>query len=381
MLLLAAAVVAIIFSTEPSAERAGAVKQTAMLVQVAGVERGTFRPLIVVTGTVTPERDIVLRPRVGGQVVERAPAFTPGGFVEASETLLKLDPADYENTLRQRRTELRQAASELKLELGRQDVARHEYEVLGERLPLGETALVLREPQLEAAQVRVEAAQVAVDQAELELRRATLRAPFAAQVLSREVDIGSQVSPGDALARLVGVETYWVVVAVPLPLRRWLGFAEGEADEPGSEVTIHNRSAWPEGVYRTGHVQRVIGALDEQTRLARVIVSVPDPLALLPDAPRGAPALMVGEFVEARIRGREIEDVVRLDRDYLRKDDTVWVMQEGQLRIAAVEVVLEDADYAYVSAGLGAQDRVVTTNLATVVEGAPLRVGRAGEGE
>jgi hypothetical protein len=35
---------------------------------------------------------------------------------------------------------------------------------------------------------------------------------------------------------------------------------------------------------------------------------------------------------------------------------------------------LRDEDFAYIRAGLGADDRVVTTNLATVIDGAKLRL-------
>jgi hypothetical protein len=39
-----------------------------------------------------------------------------------------------------------------------------------------------------------------------------------------------------------------------------------------------------------------------------------------------------------------------------------------------VEVVFRDQEYVYISAGLDEDDLVVTTNLATVVDGAPLRL-------
>jgi len=52
----------------------------------------------------------------------------------------------------------------------------------------------------------------------------------------------------------------------------------------------------------------------------------------------------------------------------------VWVNDAGQLRIREVQVVFRDPDYAYIGAGLSEDDQVVTTNLSTVVDGAPLRL-------
>jgi len=72
ILLGAGAAVTAIFSTEPAAERSSARKQTAMLVEVAAVEYGSFRPTITAMGTVRPEREIMLSPRVGADSWSKA---------------------------------------------------------------------------------------------------------------------------------------------------------------------------------------------------------------------------------------------------------------------------------------------------------------------
>ena len=70
---------------------------------------------------------------------------------------------------------------------------------------------------------------------------------------------------------------------------------------------------------------------------------------------------------------------MRLDRDLLRREDTVWVMEDGALDIRDVTVLLRDNDYVYLSDGLDQGDQVVATDLATVVDGAALRLeGAAG---
>lgn len=342
-----------------------------MLVEVVEASRGTFRPTIATMGTVEPSREIQLGPRVSGEVVELAEGFTPGGLVAKGEVLLKLDPSDYEAALEQERAQLRQAESDLSLEMGRQNVARRDYELLEEELAGESRDLVLREPQLEAARAQVESALAAVRQAELNLERTTLRAPFDAQTLTREVNVGSQVSPGDLLGRLVGRETYWVATAVPLSHLRWIGF--GEDGEEAAVARIRNRAAWPEGVHREGRVYKLVGTLESSTRMARVLVSVPDPLG---DRSVGSerPPLMIGAFVQVLIEGREIADVVRVNRDYVRQRDTIWVMEDKKLRIRDLDIVFEDEQWAYVSKGLEDGDRVVATNLSTPTDGADLRL-------
>jgi RND family efflux transporter MFP subunit len=377
ILLAAALAITVIFSTEPEAQRSSARKQTAMLVEVSPVERGSFRPTITAMGTVRPEREIMLSPRVGGEIIALSGSFTPGGFVEQGEVLLQIDPADYETALLQRRSELRQASANLELELGRQELAKKDYEDLKGTISSEYETLVLRAPQLNTARAQVEAAQAAVRRAELDLERARIRAPFAAHILSREANVGSQVSPGEPLGRLVGIESYWVEATVPVAQLRWLAFpSSGEAT--GSAAEVRNRAAWPEGVYREARVHQLIGALEAQTRLARVLLTVADPLAHEP-ASAGQPPLMVGSYVEVRIDGEPIENVIRMNRDFLRQNDTVWVNADGVLRIREVEVVFSDEQFVYIASGLDETDLVVTTNLSSVFEGAALRLAGAAE--
>ncbi len=372
ILLAAVAVTLVIFSTEPKATSEGATRESAMLVEVSGVERGDYQPLVVATGVVIPAQEVVVSPRVSGQVVHRSEAFTPGGFVSKGQSLLMIDPADYNNRLQMRKSELLQAKADLEMEMGRQHVAMQDYQLVEEGLIGENKALVLREPQLNAAKSRGESAEAAVKQAELDLERTTIRAPFDAHILSRDVALGSQVSLGESLGRLVGMDVYWVEVTIPLAKLHWLSFP-GDDGEKGSPVKIRSRTAWGADEFRSGHLYKLVGALESQTRLARVLVEVKDPLVQQP-ASEGLPPLMIGAFLKTEIEGKKLEDVVRLNRDYLRQNETVWVMEDGKLRIRDVEIIFRDEHYAYITGGLYEDDQVVTTNLSTVVDGAALRV-------
>lgn len=363
----------LIFASEPEAQRESATRRTAALVETILVERSDYRPQLEVLGVVEPSRDIVLSPRVAGQIISMDEAFVPGGLVAEGQALLRIDPADFERLVTARQSALREVQAELAIEQGRQDVARQEFELLGEEISPEDRALVLREPQIESIRARLQAAEAELEQAKLDLERTTVRAPFDAQILSREVNVGSQVSPGEALGRLVGVDEYWVMASVPMRDLRWLRFAEdGEA---GSRVRVRHDAAWAPGEHREGRLARLIGTVNEETRLARVLVTVPDPLARETDGP----PMILGTLVELVIEGRPLEDVVRLDREYLRQDDTVWVMAGEELEIREAEVVFRDAQYAYIRSGLEAGEHIVTTSLATVTEGLPLRL--AGEPE
>ncbi len=362
------AIVAVIYATEPQAVQEGATKRTPMLVEVTSVQRGDFQPELVALGSVRPSQDVEIAPQVSGQVIALGEDFVPGRTVAENAVIVRLDPADARNRLEQQRSALRQAESDLALERGRQAVAAIEREQIGGDISPEQEALVLREPQLAAAEARVTAARSAVRQAELDLERTTVRAPFDALVLSRDVGTGSQVRPSSILGRLVATDHFWVEVS--LPARRL-----GELDVGSRpEVRLRDRASFPEGASRVGRLDSIVRQVDDQTRLARLLVIVDDPLALDPHTK--GPPLLAGAFVEARIPGTVLTDVVRLERELLRQGDTVWVMESGALRIRNVEVVVEDAEHAYLRAGLADDAQVVTTNLATVTDGAPLRLER-----
>ncbi|NHF58131.1 efflux RND transporter periplasmic adaptor subunit [Flavobacteriaceae bacterium TP-CH-4] len=378
ILLAGIAITVIIFSTEPEAQREGATLETAMLVDVVPVEKGTFEPVIVATGTVQPVEDVILSPLVPGQIIRRDPAFTPGGFVKKGQVLLQIDPADYRNTLELRKSELMQSQSALDTEMGRQQIAVQDLQLIADDSLFGdnplseeERQLVLRKPQLTAVQATIGASRAAMEQAQLNLARTTIRAPFDAHILSQNVTKGSQVAQGDNLGRIVGTEYYWVTATVPVAKLRWLQFPGNDA-EMGSPVRIENSTAWPTGAFREGFLDKQIGALDGQTRLARVLVKVPDPLANTKES-KGLPKLMIGTFVEVNIQANPIEGVVRLDREYVRSNETVWVMKDEKLEIREVAIELTDDQYAYISQGLDDGDQVVITDLSTVSEGIGLR--------
>src|SRR5699024_3209734 len=308
-------------------------------------------------------------------IISLAENFTPGGYVQEGGVLLRIDPSDYKHSLQQRKSDLRQATSDLKIEMGRQDVARQDFKVLGdtlaERLSEQNRSLVLRQPQLKAARSSVQSARAAVEQAELNLQRTSIEAPFDAHILNRNVNVGSQVAAGDNLGRLVGLDTYWVEATVSLSKLRRLQFPEDGTR--GAEVQIRNRTAWEEGKYRTGYLYKLVGSLENNTRMARVLIAVPDPRAHQPEH-SDAPALIIGSFVEVNIKAEALSDVIRLNRDYIREDDAVWIMKDDKLQIKDVNIVFRDPTYAYIDGGLTAQARVVTTNLSTVTDGARLRL-------
>lgn len=369
----AAAAVVTIQRTAPTAQQIKTTRKSSALVETMIVRRESHSPRLSVLGTVLPARDITLRPRVAGEVIEVSERFVLGGIVKRGETLLKIDPADFENQYAIRVSELEQSVASLKIEEGRQSLAKKELKLLESTIDDANRELVLRGPQIASIRAEVAGAKAAVERAKLDLDRTIITAPFDAQIISQSCNIGSQVSPGNDLARLVGTNEYWVSAALPVRSLQWVQFPElsesSNETRSGSVVTLRNSDAWPTGVTRTGHVTRMIGTVDERTRLARVLITVTDPLGKQTDAP----ALILQSLLQVEIAGRPIDDVVRIPRDLVRQDDTVWIMADDKLTIRDCQVIFRDAEHAYIRDGLNDGDEVVTSTLATVAEGIGLR--------
>lgn len=380
--------VILINRTEPTAQKIDRVRKSSALVETEIVSRGDYSPKLVVLGTVQPAQDITLSPRVSGQVIEVSPGFVPGGMVRKGELLLRIDPADFENAVSIRESELEQAKASREIEQARQRLAKKELKMLEGSIGETNRSLVMREPQIASIEAEVSAAEASVERAKLDLQRTQVFAPFDAQVLTRAVNIGSQVGSNDELGRLVGTQQYWVIASVPVRNLRWIEFpggdatgndvatgndaaAESEQDEAsgGSQVWLRNREIWGPDVKRSASVSKLIGTLDQRTRMARVLITVDDPLGRQSEAP----AMILETLVETEISGKPINDVFRISRDYVRDQDTVWVMKDSQLEIREVDIVFRDERFAYVRSGLDDGDEVVTTTLATVAEGVGLR--------
>ena len=342
------------------------------LVETTEAKSSTHRVVVQAMGTVKPVRSIGLQPRVGGQVVEVSDEFTPGGVFAAGETILKIDSRDYDLLVRQREASVAQAESALKIEQGQQSIARREFEIMRETVTDADRDWVLRVPQLASAQATLDAAKAALAQARLDAKRTTVQAPFNAIVQTRNADMGMQVGASTPLGTLLGTDEYWIEVAVRVDELRWIAVPWSVGEE-GSPVKVYHEAAWGEGVFREGRVVRLLSELEPDGLMARLLVSVPDPMGLS-DEHRQAPRLLIGSYVRVDIEGRELEGVFALDRAMLHGGNQVWALgADGRLDIRTVTVPYSGRQRVYVSKGLSEGDQLVTTNLSAPVEGMALR--------
>jgi biotin carboxyl carrier protein len=394
---------------KPQAERKHPNKG-ATLVTAEPIALRNERVTVRVLGTVGAARSIGLAPRVAGRIIRVSADFVPGAHLEVGDELLRLDPEDYELAVDRRQAEADRAASDctrlrseitrlqtnitqadcaLKIEMGQQVLAKEAYERLGETVKPEDEELVLRKPELRIAQANCEAARAAKaaaeaslkaavasanvaklahKQAELDLERTIVRAPVNVVIAEKLVDVGSQVSSATPVARLVGTDEYWVEVSVPVDQLKWL-------EVPGATDTarIYYDAAWGADAFRAGRVFRLATNLEPQGRMARLLISVRDPLSLTPQNAE-QPALILGAYVRVEIEAAELADVARIPRSALHDGDKVWIKTpKGKLDIRSVTVSWSDDEHVYIKADLRDGELLVTSDLGTPVQGMAVR--------
>ena len=339
------------------------------VVQVTTLQPSRQQVVVQVLGTVVPAQKVVLKSRVAGQVVSLHSEFVEGGFVNKGQRVVQLDRSDYKLALIQKQNALVDSQYALKLELGRQDVAQREWELLNGKTVSDDADLALRKPHLEKAKADVAAAEAAVGQAALDLERTVIYAPFNAMVLSKTIDIGSQVAPQEALAELVGTDTYWVQASIPIAQLDWIRIPR-HTGESGSPATVH----YGQGHTRDGRVARLMADLETEGRMARLLIAVDDPLYRRTHRP-DQPPLLLGEYVRVQIRGRILEEVFSIPRTALRDDNTVWLAKDdASLAVRKVTPVWRDAENVLLRDDIKAGDRLIVTDLPAPVAGMEIRI-------
>ncbi|MFW5741554.1 MAG: efflux RND transporter periplasmic adaptor subunit [Myxococcota bacterium] len=375
--------------TKPEPRKAGKPKR-AVPVEVHVVKTTTQPLAVIANGTVISAREVVLQPEVTGRIVWKSEDLVPGGRIKKGAPLLRIDPRDYATAVEQQKAQLESRKLAYEQEKSRRVIAEREWDLFGDDAGAPDAtdalgrALALRKPHLRSAKASLHAAQAALQQSRLALSRTLLSAPFNAFVQSENVDVGQLVSPNAQLARLVGTDTFWIQVSVPVERLPWIK-VPGLNAEKGSDVKVM-QEVGAGMVEREAKVIRLYGDLDPVGRMARVLVEVPDPMSVdepvdVAEVREGEPApptampLLLGAYVRVSIDAGRIEDVMEVPRAALHEGNEVYVVDaDNKLRTKRLKVIWRREDTVLVRGGLSSGERVIVSQLATPLEAMDVRI-------
>ena len=373
VLVIAAGVVVLMALTKSRPEPAKTTEgPPPPVVQAIAPQPSDHQVIVAGQGTVTPSQQTAITAEVAGRVEWVADAMVPGGIVVEGAPLFRLEPARFKVAVARSEAELARAKTELLLEQGRAAVAQREWALFNDASSgngsAEKGALARREPQLAAAKANVAAAQANLKEARLNLRRTVLRAPFDGVVQSESVDRGQYIAPGQAVGQLVGSKQFWVQVTVPVDRLAWFALP-GSDGSGGASARIVQQGHSAEA--RQGQVVRLLSELDQQARMAQLLVAVDQPL-------QGQQPLLIGSFVEVQIQGRMLEAVTAIPRQAVLGDDSAWLVDsDNTLRKQRLEIAWRNAEAVFVHQPLQPGTSVVVSRVPRAIEGMAVKLAEA----
>jgi len=342
---------------------------SARIVQTIPLVPETRSVVVSAFGSVIPSRKVIIKPQVTGQVIWQSDAITIGGHVKAGDELIRIDPNDYELALAEVQSNFEQARFEREVESGRQVIAKREWTELQSDLDMEEVnkSLVLREPHLRRAEALMEKARNDIEIAELQRSRTVIAAPFNAMVVEESVEVGQLLNPSSVICELVGTDEFWIQVTLPFSQLKWVQFPE--EGRPGAEAQVILDTGDGDSVTWQGSVLRLLSDLDPLGRMARLIVSVTDPLDLR-QGPGSKMPLLLGSYVEVKIDAGELEDTLRIPQAALREGRKIWVVGDDHaLRILPATVLWTEKDTVLISNNLEEGDQLIVSDLRAALPG------------
>ncbi len=375
LVLVVAVVVALgIIRSSPQAVQVPA-EDLGVLVEVAEVRRLPRRIDVEAQGTVVPAQRVVVQPQVSGRIDAVAANLAPGTVLREGDLIFAIEDADFRLAVARATAAVAETAAQLQLEQGRGRVAEREWELFQDELDAEQKAasLALREPQLRSRLSAVQTARANLARARLDLERTVVRSPFNAVVLSESIEIGQIVTPQSQAVTLAGTDAFWVRAAVRTDELDQLRVPGLHGAALGSRALV--RLDREDDDVLAGRIVRLLGDLDTAGRMARVLVEVADPLALESGAGSGGRRglLLLDSYVDLMLEGATVRDLFELPREWLHEGGNLRMYSEGRLELRPVEVAWRFEDSVCIDSGLHEGEMVVTSRLATPIEGMKLR--------
>ncbi|KAF3984235.1 MAG: efflux RND transporter periplasmic adaptor subunit [Methylococcales symbiont of Hymedesmia sp. n. MRB-2018] len=342
---------------------------TTTSVEVIKLEKTDFQVWVKSQGTVSPRTESTLIPEISGRISNISPSFREGAFFEAGQELLQIDPSNYRLAI----TVAQSQVAQMQLAVAEEQAKARQAAKNWQRLGQGQqpSDLVLRKPQLASAKASLASAEALLKQARLDQQRTHIVAPYAGRVLEQQVDVGQFVSPGTILAKIYAVD--YAEIRLPLSNAQlqfinvpdlYRGQDQQSLNMP--EVTLIATMGLQVHQWQ-GRIVRAEGAYDTRSRRLSLVAQVDNPYAKTSD---NKPALKVGQFVEANIKGKLLQNVFVIPRNAIKDSNQLMIVnQQSQLTIRRVDIIWRDTDYVVIQNGLQEGEWLSITPIQYAVNG------------
>ena len=371
-LVVSVSIIALLYRFQPEPKRR-VPAPSVTVVETMQLSKNDYPVYFETFGTVRPAKEVDIVSEVEGVVLAKNPELLPGGIISAGSIMAQIDSRHYQFIVEDRKASVRIAENDIEIEQGQQMIARQEWELLKDELQATDKGknLVLRQPQLEIVRARLAAAQSKLDQALLDIEKSTIIAPFNALVIDSFVENAQFVSPNTSIARLISTDEFWVHLSLPVTLLEHLDIPLS-GTKRGSPVAFYAASGKGAEPLRTGHILRLLPEVNADTRMAGLLVSVPDPLQLAGNKNESATNFLVGSYVRAQVDCGTLANVISIPQGALYNQNMVWLYENGTLRRQEVSIVWQRKDDVLVSTDIS-DAHLVISRLLNPLDGMKVR--------
>jgi len=372
-------------------------------VRVQTLKATDFRPVAHGYGEVRPARVWQAVAQVSGRIVATHARLNDGEIIRRGETLLRIDPVDYQLNLAQARIQLAEldvqesnTRASLEIEQRNLTLAEKEFKRLADLVTKGsisqssadaaERTMLQSSAQVQSLKNTLSLIpsqknlqQARITQAQRDLDNTEIRAPFNLRVSGLQVEQGQYVSRGQAMLAGDAIDRVEVTAQVAMSSLKNLftpdmqiplnldALSNNMSLITGFRPTI--RFDMGDGLYAHWDAEfvRFADAIDRQTRTMGVVVAVDKPLEQI--VPGRKPPLSKGMFVEVEIAGKTQTGSIVVSRTALRNGHAYIMNAQNRLEIRPVTRRYDQGAQSVIDSGLQAGDRLVLTDLVPAVEG------------
>lgn len=305
----------------------------AVKARVITLEPRDFTKKLTLSGSSKAVSEVTVAAEAGGRITRLG--FEKGNRVKAGAPLVWLDDSSA-------KAELAQA------EAGR-DMAALEYRKLK---ALDERKAGVTEFQMEQARINLNAAEARVASVKSFMARLVVNAPISGVLVTRDVEIGAVIAPGQPISRLITTDPIKVIAGIP---------EMAIADFRPGQAAVVRFDAIPERESE-GKVTFISPAVNPVTRTFDIEVTVRNHDGkIFPDM-----------SAKVEFPWRNIKDAILIPQSAtveLAEGHAVFVVEGGVAQQRRVEMEDVSGETALVKSGVNAGDRLVVTGQRSMVDG------------
>ena len=379
-----------------------------------------FRAKVTAYGTVEPSITLKTLAEVSGKISYIHPSLKQGDSIEAGTIVARIDPQDYEVTLKQNQADLAANKSSLKqlkieqqtthrsLELTKKNLNVEEKELerlrrVWERKLIARSTLDAEEQKVlqlrqqvselqgqvntyasrkATVQAQITRAEEQVKGQETTLGRTEITLPFSARIGTVSIEKGQFVNVGTILFEALTVSGVEINAQLPiLHMRSLVSHMEARAfdktsmDKAQDILSRLNLTArvnlvgdmpdawWDAKVLRIGE------SIDPVRRTIGLVVGIDRPYEKV--IPGRRPPLLKGMFTAVEITAPAGQAIV-IPRKTIHLGRVYIVDKDNRLQIKPVKIQQKMGDMVVIQSGLDEEDQVIINDLVPVIEGMPL---------